>query len=700
VAVTFTNAGLNAATDGDPTTIDTTGPTVVSVTPSGVVGSEVSQIEVVFGDTNGLWETTVTDAGNYTLLASGGDGTFGDGNEVDVSAGITGISYDAPTKTATVSISPALGDEAYKLTISGTGTVRDTAGNALNDGADEVTTFTVDSESPTEWVWDDGDAGYAETGSGWAQGYAAGSYNGDCRWTWNSGGADTAEWTFEGLETGNYEVYVTWPESTVRATNAPYAVYDDATGEGGALINQKVAPDDAEHDGQWWESLGVFSIESGTLVVELSDDANGIVVADAVLVLKVDAAPTEWAWDDGDAGYAETGTGWSQGYAAGSYNGDCRWTWNSGYEVFVTWAASSVRATNAPYAVYDDATGEGGALINQKVAPDDAEHDGQWWESLGVYSIESGTLVVALSDDANGIVIADAVWVEKVETAPTEWVSDDGDAGYGETGTGWNAASKAGAYDGDCRWHVKGSGANTAEWTFGGLDAGNYEVTVTWPESTVRATNAPYAVYDGATVVGGALINQQLAATDEEFGGVWWKNLGTFGIESVTIVVKLTDDANGIVVADAVRVVKVDEAPTEWIQDNLDGGYVETGVGWYTGYKTAAYNGECRWHLAGSGTNKASWTFSGLETGSYQVFATWTSSSNRATDAPFTILDGAAAEATVDMNQQAGPNDEEASGVWWESLGTFSIDSGILTVELTDDANGIVIADAIRVVRV
>ena len=81
--------------------------------------------------------------------------------------------------------------------------------------ADAVWVEKVD-EAPTEWVWDDGDTGYAETGSGWGQGYAAGSYNGDCRWTWNSGGADKANWTFDGLGAGNYEVYVTWAASTVR----------------------------------------------------------------------------------------------------------------------------------------------------------------------------------------------------------------------------------------------------------------------------------------------------------------------------------------------------------------------------------------------------------------------------------------------------------------------------------------------------
>ncbi len=149
VAVTFTDTASNVATDDDPTTIDTVGPTVSSVSPSGSVGSPASQIQVVFSDTNDLWTSTVTDSGNYELLASGGDGTFGEANDVDVSGRIGAISYTAGTKTATLPLSPALTDEAYRFTVLGTMTVRDAAGNALNDGADEVSSFTVDALAPS-----------------------------------------------------------------------------------------------------------------------------------------------------------------------------------------------------------------------------------------------------------------------------------------------------------------------------------------------------------------------------------------------------------------------------------------------------------------------------------------------------------------------------------------------------------------------
>ena len=46
----------------------------------------------------------------------------------------------------------------------------------------------------------------------------------------------------------------------------------------------QVAPSGEPFEGVPWESLGIFSITSGTLRVELSD-ANGKVVADAVRIV-------------------------------------------------------------------------------------------------------------------------------------------------------------------------------------------------------------------------------------------------------------------------------------------------------------------------------------------------------------------------------------------------------------------------------
>jgi hypothetical protein len=72
---------------------------------------------------------------------------------------------------------------------------------------------------------------------------------------------------------------------------------------------------------------------------------------------------------------------------------------------------------------------------------------------------------------------------------------------------------------------------------------------------------------------------------------------------------------------------------------------------------------------------------------------------NRATNAPFTVLDGSTPLSTVAVNQELTPNDLNANGVLWEDLGAFNITGNSLSVQLSNNANQYVIADAIRIER-
>jgi RHS repeat-associated protein len=72
------------------------------------------------------------------------------------------------------------------------------------------------------------------------------------------------------------------------------------------------------------------------------------------------------------------------------------------------------------------------------------------------------------------------------------------------------------------------------------------------------------------------------------------------------------------------------------------------------------------------------------------VYARWTAHSNRATDAKY-MVSHATGQATVTVDQQ------QAGGAW-NLLGTFSFGAGAAQVTLTDQANGYVIADAVRFV--
>lgn len=136
----------------------------------------------------------------------------------------------------------------------------------------------------------------------------------------------------------------------------------------------------------------------------------------------------------------------------------------------------------------------------------------------------------------------------------------------------------------------------------------------------------------------------------------------------------------------------------ERIIDNGDVGYSRSINGWNTLTNTLAYGLDYDYRTAGNGNSTASYTFNGLANGSYQVLAKWIPFSNRATNAPYTILNGATPISTVLVNQQLAPAGEVSNGIIWQSLGTFDTTTGALVVRLGDNANGYVIADAIRLV--
>ena len=263
------------------------------------------------------------------------------------------------------------------------------------------------------------------------------------------------------------------------------------------------------------------------------------------------------------------------------------------YQVYARWTAHPNRATDAKYTV-SHAAGQTIVTLNQ-------QQNGGAWQLLGTFSFGAGATTVALSDQANGYVIADAV-----------------------------------------KWVPLGADPNTATWTPSVPAAKDYRVYARWTAHPNRATDAKYTISHaaGETTV---TVNQQQA------GGAW-NLLGTFALASgAGHKVHLTDQGNGYVIADAIRLDPVD----------------------------------------GATANSAMWTAS-LAPGQYEVYARWTAHPNRATDAKYTVSH-ATGQATVTVDQQ------QAGGAW-NLLGTFSFGAGSAQVTLTDQANGYVIADAVRFV--
>ncbi len=409
---------------------------------------------------------------------------------------------------------------------------------------------------PESQVVDDGDAGFSTSGDWYP--YSGLGFEDNLHYSFVGDGSDVASWTFTVIP-GLYQVAVTWSTHPNRATNAPYTVYDGATSRGTVQVNQRVAPDDFSNQGADWETLGVFTITGNTLRVELSDAANGLLIADAVRIEKV----ATQIIDNGDTNFGTTGD-WYPYSGLGfendlhySFVGDgsdvASWTFTvtpGQYQVAATWAEYPNRATNAPYEVFNGATSLETVPVNQQAAPDDFSDQGAAWETLGTYTITGDTLRVELSDAANGLLIADAVRIEKVATQ----IIDNGDTNFGTSGD-WYPYSSLG-FENDLHYSFVGDGSDVASWTFA-VTTGQYEVAATWSEHANRATNAPYEVFNGATSLETVPVDQQAAPDDFTDQGTTWETLGTYTITGDTLVVKLSDAANGLLIADAVRIEQV-----------------------------------------------------------------------------------------------------------------------------------------------
>jgi len=114
---------------------------------------------------------------------------------------------------------------------------------------------------------------------------------------------------------------------------------------------------------------------------------------------------------------------------------------------------------------------------------------------------------------------------------------------------------------------------------------------------------------------------------------------------------------------------------------------------------TGGYTNETVYYIAGgSGTNKATWTFTGLTSGAYYALAlTWGAFSNRGTNCTWNILDsnGTTVLATGTIDQTKVAQGLVTGGVAFQWLNAPVTPSGTsLSVQWTDHANSYVTADA------
>ncbi len=426
-----------------------------------------------------------------------------------------------------------------------------------------MATIIFGTPPPAERIVDDGDAAYGET-NGWTNFTNTLAYQLDAEQHPAGDGSGFADWTFTGLPAGNYEVFAKWIPFSNRATNAPYTIYDGATPLATVRVNQQVMPSGDQSNGVVWQSLGTFNEFTGKLTVRLNDNANGMVVADAIRVVsggigsqapQMDVSGSGQSIADSTVGPAAAAT-----FGNGTDFGGVAAFSSSFINTFTitNTGNADLLLTGAPRVSISGANASDFTVVSQPPSTIAAGASATFQVMFHPGAVGERTAVLSIPDnDPTQAPYTFNIAGTGTAAGPSQLVVDDSGGGFQAAG-GWATNANTLAYQGELRSDAAGQGADHATWAFSDLAPGNYTVYTTWVPFQNRATNAPFTIMDGGTSRGTVLVNEQQNPADVSYGGVMWKALSTLNVASGTLSVNLNNQANGYVIADAVYLVHND----------------------------------------------------------------------------------------------------------------------------------------------
>ncbi len=273
---------------------------------------------------------------------------------------------------------------------------------------------------------------------------------------------------------------------------------------------------------------------------------------------------------------------------------------------------------------------------------------------------------------------------------------------YQESGSWANSAS-SGYYGTNSRWALVYNQDNEASWTPTLSTQGIYDVYVWYVSGSNRSPAASYIVnhMNGSTTLWGNDSGDGIPnGINQQVNGGQWINIGQWEFAQGSSGSLLLDGGNSfnggssgtVISADAAQWVLVQETGLEYIVDNTDAGFTAPSSNWFPSTSVSGYYGT-NYHAraTASVSDAATWAVDLSQSGTYEVFARWTTGGNRATAAPY-IVYHSGGSTVVPVNQQ------QNNGVW-VSLGTYSFGSGNATrvaLSCWTGSGSFVIADAIR----
>lgn len=597
------------------------------------------------------------------------------------------------------------------------------AASDLSEGTHEILFFVQDEEGlwsepavrtlvieipPEEIIIDNSGSGTSFTGT-WPVSGGAGCYGPNSLW---SRDGSTYTWTFTPAASGHYEVSMWWTEYSSRSSSIPVRIeyYDNGLTSATLTINQ-------QHDGSRWNSLGTYFFQAGGAYRVTITAASGSTVstcADAVRFALMDD-PGESApvanftadmttggvpctiqfydqstgqvdtrlWDFGDGStstlkdpshqYSQAGAFGVSLTVSNAYGSDTRV--RDGYilvssaveNIFLCDGYSknalflprcyeylgSIGATdqngvwvyqnNSKGVTYYIYTVRTPAAMEQALKQEGAHIVFNGHSNFGFGATFANTLEIQNQRIDNIYYVDD----DRFSNYSTEMVSVKIDGmQYGQAYPNWNPVYKNGA-------------SAIMPYTFSqGTPPYNYYLTYTIPGDPVT-----YKV----ELADGSFLERFPDANTP----AWFSADGSPPDPAMNPEYFITNSDPDFSRCDFVGSWTIGMIPK--------GGYM--GESGYLGYNY-------QYHSAGTGENKAVFSIYLRYPGYYAVMSSWFPSSTNATNTKY-VITHAGGSTTVEANQQ------EVLTELVKNLGVFYFNAGTATVEINDDANGRVIADAV-----
>ncbi len=528
--------------------------------------------------------------------------------QVDANAGTDVLHFDA--------LGQPLFDTGSSLTANGVGSIayfRLELPNGLNDAPRII---------------DNGDSPFVETPSTASANISplehwipvtSNGFGGDYLYHEGQGslGPHTTTWRFEGVTPGKYRVAVTYPSAPAHpvidalANDAPYTIYDDDFLLTTRDVDQRLPANDFFEAGVAWEELGVFRIESNTLVVQMSDLANGQVMADAVRIERISEAADQnilspqvttagpeltvtagpnYVTDGVSEVTLSTTIGQPSSRTFVITNDGDATLEIYGIDLAPAGAANLTLTLPTQPSFFSPPAGPGplrllpgevysfnvrlDALADPLPADPTRDGHGDFFGEIRIFSNDVDENVAVLpgagvnpqtgtDPDPNADVDPFTFGVRGVVSNRT--IVDDRDEAFTLVGGNWQANQSAG-YAGGARWTSAEASGNRAIWTFSDLPDGTYRVSTTYSPAPDASTATPFKVSNINGELAAATLNQRLSPTAQgrtslTEKGVSWVDLGgPYAVTGGSLVVELLGTASqpgAFLIADAVRIERL-----------------------------------------------------------------------------------------------------------------------------------------------